>query len=1102
MKFKTFVHSILMCGTAIIAAALQGCSDEVMPDIPDYTASDVPVDLKVSVALPQMDVKSRANLTNVQLNTVNNVWLRTYSADTRQATSDWVKVEEITTIDTEVARPVTIKSRSGRSYIVAVANVDNMGVTSTDRTLKPISTLLEDADTWDKFLDIAVPAPSNSELVRAPNVPLTMAGCYSDIVVGGTHPEPTNPANWQTRDFQPYFIPARNGVVDFTGQGAIHLRRLVSHLNFRVVPGNNVNVTVNSYQVMNAPRYSWLYERSATGGMIANFGDQATSAQNAADVYYADIPQYGAQYVNTTEVNNKKISTFDFWQAENKHTGTATDYNNRDALGTNPIRFTSLTDADWTPNNEASYVLVSCSVVYETDPVVDEYGNPDPEGEKVKRTGEATYLIHLGYINNVPTDFNCFRNVDYTYTLTVNGVDDIRLDAIAEEETYHGEEGMVVDLEYATIDIDAHYAAFNIKLSQDELSDGNFGFIIIAYEDGNQYIITDANDQRQVGQDIYIYTSEDTPQGMTPPGERIDPKYYNWIELRPTTDTEVLAEYKPRFGDNADGKTFLLTDLKGGLSAIEGKISDKDIYTVFVNEYTYEPIYTGYNGYANEERTVNGHPAWMSYVNENPRRFYIRTTQSVSPDGNSVYARSKYGVSQSSIMTFFSDQVYTEYRTAIGVERDNETLGMNLRHTFAGGTSMANGRWNTGMWLNNASTTSRNLSINSNDVNNRPSWTTYIDPQTQLKIPAVGRQRAQNGPELPERSPAIPATKRVQNQNTTTFCDAQANAAYNIEAINACISRNRDNNGNGRIEPDELRWYVPARDQYLRMMLGSSSLSEPMMDFVKITSLPRYSGNSWVTSGGQFKNDYCSRYMYVGSNSGASVMWVMEGTSTSTYDEVVSNQWSGGNSHPWQIRCIRNLGTNLTTVDQDIKVLPPYVHNEATRTFAMTYYDLQSIRTEKYEGNGDGAGMMPLHTIPQPYNRTYYGFEYAAGNYPVPDGNRPNNDNFTSSMMSYINTNPCAEIMSGQGTGWRVPNQEELTIMRNSGVFDNYTGGGNPMWMSCTANYFSNQGVGSLATGPDKYFLVVMATGTQANTGNVGTAGNNIFIRCVRDVMP
>ena len=40
----------------------------------------------------------------------------------------------------------------------------------------------------------------------------------------------------------------------------------------------------------------------------------------------------------------------------------------------------------------------------------------------------------------------------------------------------------------------------------------------------------------------------------------------------------------------------------------------------------------------------------------------------------------------------------------------------------------------------------------------------------------------------------------------------------------ACLTRNRDFNGDGKITDDELRWYTPARDQMLGLWIGEPAL--------------------------------------------------------------------------------------------------------------------------------------------------------------------------------------------------------------------------------------------------------------------------------------
>ena len=44
-------------------------------------------------------------------------------------------------------------------------------------------------------------------------------------------------------------------------------------------------------------------------------------------------------------------------------------------------------------------------------------------------------------------------------------------------------------------------------------------------------------------------------------------------------------------------------------------------------------------------------------------------------------------------------------------------------------------------------------------------------------------------------------------------------------AFAACLSRNRDLNGNGTIDIDEIRWYMPSINEYIRIGMGATAIS-------------------------------------------------------------------------------------------------------------------------------------------------------------------------------------------------------------------------------------------------------------------------------------
>jgi len=1073
---KHTAYYLILTTLLLMLVAATSCRDEIEMPIYDYGLVGADVTVEVPVTLPAMDVQSRASLSQTQLNTVNSLWIRTYSTG-GAATSPWYKITETTQDNEPVTHSYNIRSKSGPSYIVAVANVENMGVSRTDPdNQRPLSELLEEADTWAKFLDIAVLSPTTDTDVNAAPVPVTMSGCYSTDPIGaqGVHPQP---GEWAGRGFASVFIPAANNelVKLNPADGVIHLRRVVSHVTFNLKAGEKVKISPQSYTVVNVPVCTWLYEHDpAQPGLKANPGDWCEKEEDAGK-YYATPPLYTSQYFKN--VTNDGSCSFDFWQGENKHNAlpgaNCDEYSKREkeaktqasetqAAGLNTGLYTSLTGETWTPNNMASYVVVRCDVEYRDPLKVDNDGKLDENGSLVTRTGEAEFVIHLGFLNNDPADFNCFRNVDYTYNVTVNGVDDIRVEAFG-EETVPGVEGLVSDVEHTTIKLDCHYNSFNIQLSRQELTN-NFDYLITTWDYGQRKEFSKKN-----------------------PPTAADDQYIGWVELRPTTGEEVLAEYKPRTGTYADGRTFTLQDATGAHSwaTNDERFSPSGWYTVFVAEYTYED--------KTDERTNGQTPNWQRYINQNDRWFHIRVVRSISSDTESTYARSKYAISQSSIQTYYSDRVFTPAEgdisaaTAIGVERVNETEGLNLRSSLtytnnigviAGTTSDAtNGRFNVWTWID---------SRPKNDGGN-VLWTELVETDKVMKIKEVPDGDNQNGPKIYAHTAPLAKLKQFTGTLDASNDDPQRNSVNRedfIEAIAACMSRNRDNNGNGVIDKEELRWYVPATGKYLRMVLGSNSIV-PLMNYNSLTTqkLP-HADNKWNT-----------RYHYYTSDH--RILWAMESLSTSMY-----RQW--GTTPPWQVRCIRNLGSNLTEITRGEKVTTAYERDKDNpRQVNMTYYDMNNVRVIKYSGNGNGPDQMPVHLITDEYNNVYKSFEYweSIDSYTFPaDIWKGSNVGTFQLLTDFFNTNPCKIHDTTEKSGWRLPNMKELAIMRNlGGLFNNNDNIYREYIYSCSVSYFdyNNENGGKYQPGKHRFMASRPDGLTQLDAVyNYPT----IYFRCVRDV--
>lgn len=1076
MKFKDISILILCCAWLALMSAMTSCVDDIQPPYTDFTVSGEEVTATLSVSLPEMTVKSRAAHSEQQLNEVRSLWIRTYSATTGKATSDWLKSSP-GTYDTEMTpegkRTFDLRTKSGSSYVVAVANVENPAVTKDNPSLddaKALSELLDAADTWADFMNIAVVTPSTLDDVNAAPVPITMVGCLSNITVGDIDAHPAL-SEWGSHyNFQPVFIPATSNKT-YKLAGAIHLRRLVSHITFTIKAGDKVNITPTSYTVVNAPVATWLYERA---GATANFGDDCT--QENASAYYATTPIFTSQFISEENGEYK----FDFWQGENKHTALPADelkklgiefkaddprfnYDKRElekkgADGKNTGLYLCLTGETWTPNNMASYVIVRCDVEYKDKIPVD-------GGESVTRVGNAEYVIHLGFLDKDATDFNCYRNVDYHYNMTVNGVNDIYVEAYGDEQI-PGVEGVVSDVEKPTVFLDSHYCAFNIQLTKDELTGKNLtngrgmGYLISVWDNGREQIFSDDN---AVADD--------------------DRKYVDWVELRPTTSANTLAKYYPRTHASEGSKTFTLEDASKANTWADDDVrfSDSEYYTVFVNEYVYEDD-------SDEGVTGDGTPEWVRYVNQNPRRFFIRVTKEVSADGQSIYTRSKYAASQASIQTYYSTENLTPATvkngvalsrgTAIGMESVNELEGLNLRFNFPhAGLSDVNGRWNVWQWVQSKS----------------GQWANFVTETEPQTVPSVASANLQNGPELPGGTFAMPRLVDLGYTFTSTSGDfSQSNlnglSKYDpqprsttrsdyIEAINACMNRNRDNNGNNTIDADELRWYVPVSGKYLRLLLGQNSLTSPLMDFNAIKQLP------------ETNNGYNTRYMFLTSD--YKVLWAMEGLSVSDYG-VYANP-------PWQIRCIRNLGSNMSNISDIDKVVQAYDVDKVNKIVRLSYYDPMSIRSITYNGNGAAPGQMPVHVINSSYNMPYKAFEYQDVLLNDEKGSPYSPGSSSSEIITSINSNPCSTLNSANKTGWRVPNQKELTILRNSGAITiptDWQGTTLYFLTSCTMSYFNASGIGETTIGSNHMFMAVRSNATCQLDVNWNST---VRIHCVRD---
>lgn len=1105
----------------LMGVVLPSCAEDTIT-LGSDVEEGIPVELSIKYSIPDMDVVSRS-LTPEQERTVENLWIGIYSTTTGKLLNE-LPDGGYYTVKSNIEEPdsspldATINTLSGSCYIVAVGNVtqnlgctDNgellaaLGASKGDRSLT-LAQLLAKADTWEKYKSIShVLNQADNDQYMTPTLP--MEGSYT---ANNTCPTEGDPE-------VVVISPSKNGAT-VALPGVIHLRRLVAKNKVIIKTIANVTFEPTSWQLVNNPVMSYLHEQSGNSADVSTYFSGTTG--NFKDNYYHSPLSYQFDSEGTDV-------TFEFYQLENKHTGLSWDetsqtgvrekkYEDRESEfknddGKNTGIYKSLVRTPSAPvigdvasmNNRASYVQISGTVTYyilqNDDPETATPVNPNTAGA-VQRTGYVTYTFHLGYVGDVASDFNCRRNTNYTYTMTINSLNNIVVEAMSDAENQPGGEGDVLDSTNNVIELDAHYAAFNVQLTESEIKS-------LSYEIRAPYG-DEIKAFRRVNKGI-DYSGED----MLPTDD--ERQFVEWVRMRPTTGADVIANY------NDDGEAFTLEEMRSG-----DHLSASGYYTVFINENVY---HFGKDGTPHSDTGDERNQDWTKFVNKPDRIFnLIAVRRGTSTDGESTYGQYKYAVRQKSIQTYYNTTGNVADR-ALGVEHVNESYGLNLRWSSAvttptGGWNPDNGRWNMAYYVKGEN------------------WKTFVNLNALMTVPAVNNSNMVAGWQQKDKTTYnVPQMRALTGTNLTSgglesgqtlthnAADPQTTSTF-YEIMTQCLSRNRDLDGNGHIDANEIRWYLPAMGKYARMMIGRNSLETPLFDPTDVT--PPGVSNPYspsLTSIGRF-----SCFHYASSDNLLLMsewgLWIerfgFNATQGSGWNISYGNK--SGYALAWQIRCVRNLGADMTEVVDNDPVQRAYIIDHESRTVEMKYYEQNAVRTAYY---GPGQPMQ-THNVFEPQNLPYYKFQYAKEDVQTATGTPNVNNGFVSitsgDRLIYsqwgasVDANTLCSQYEEDGApagSWRVPNQTELTILRRetttvfdiSGLYDGGSTNVNGMWCwpSCTVNYLGQSGNNSA------YMCVYYNNNRQkgdndeeyrywSNTANLdlstGTLNTRLRLRCVRDI--
>lgn len=861
-----------------VALLLSSCSEDIFPGGSESN-EDVTISLAYSDVSPR-DIVVNSRATDAEERHLDNLYIYIFDGNGNLKGYKGIEGEANLTQNTSSttkAEITGIKTRSGESYIYAVANIStglypvetSSGTVAANKLPINLNEETARAGGYDFTLDQlkALTFKRNNT-----SIDITSAFLMSGAVQDG------NLVNITTA-----------GTIA-SGDNAIRLSRIVSKVKFTIKAANTVGVTrsfkLDTYDIMNI-----AVDGSLVGKIDGNSRNKTTNVKdNIGNTVRPNDVENDAQFFEVYLPENLQDAVHN----------VTTQAAREDDSQSIPKEFTNA------PAN-GTYVVLK--------------GKYEETTSSSTKSADVTYYVHLGDCTKDKNNYDVERNCKYTYNITVAGVDKIIVEAKKESGADQpGAEGVV--LEYGAtgknMTLDSHYEYMVMRFYQDDiqkLKRAGKGYFYQVYALGNHTDVINVG-ATTVGKDNGVDTS--------------------WIQFA----------IKCR-RDNSSSKYSEDKTNRGTACSYPGTKYATDLYTVdnFL-KYLYDnansnSIWTGYDynkGYYVDatcfiSENYYKNLTWNQYVNDvDKRAFYVANEVETSNDGRSVYAKTQYGLTQYNIQTFY-DRSKAGSITAYGCETINDEEGKDFSVNGGGSKYNSDG---TDKWNGRANMVA--------DINKRS--------------------------------------------------DTWDNLKGNKSLIKACMSRNRDLNGDGKISDDEIRWYAPTIDQYIGIWIGEEIMSREAKLFNRATSTLEGEGD---------------RMLYYSSINNQNTYFSEEGMAT--------NHYTSWNTYypPKLVRCLRNLKSN----NEGYNSRPDeyYTYNATNSTVTLDKVDEKALNT-----TGD-QGELNEHEERSAVNKPARSFRIAANTYPEQNSSKSSMENVVYGKFK------CSGKYYEGDYKWRVPNQREMSVM-------------------------------------------------------------------------
>lgn len=881
---KVMKLAYLLMGVALL---LSSCSEDIFPGGSESN-EDVTISLAYSDVSPR-DIVVNSRATEAEERHLDNLYIYIFDGNGNLKGYKGIEGEvnlNQNTSSTTKAEITGIKTRSGESYIYAVAN---------------ISTGIYPVETSNGTVEAnKLPINLNEETARAGGYDFTL-----DQLKALTFKR-NNTSIDITSAFLMSGAVQDGNLVNITtagtianGDNAIRLSRIVSKVKFTIKAANTTGVTrsfkLETYDIMNI-----AVDGSLVGKIDGNSRNKTTNVNNNI-----------GNTVRPNDVEND-AQFFEVYLPENLQDAVhnvTTQAAREDDSQSIPKEFTNAPA-------KGTYVVLK--------------GKYEETTSSSTKSADVTYYVHLGDCTKDKNNYDVERNCKYTYNITVAGVDKIIVEAKKESGADQpGAEGVV--LEYGAtgknMTLDSHYEYMVMRFYQKDiqaLKAAGKGYFYQVYALGNH------TDVINVGATTVGKTND------------VDTSWIQFaIKCRRDGSSSTYSEDKTNRGTACSYPGTNANDLYTVDKFLKYLYDNANSTSIWTGGYDYNKgsYYVDATCFISENYYKN--LTWNQYVNDvDKRAFYVANEVETSNDGRSVYAKTQYGLTQYNIQTFY-DRSKAGSITAYGCETINDEEGKGFSVNGGGSTYQSAGSdtWN-------------------------------------------GR------------------ANMVADINTRT--DTWKSLKNNTSLIKACMSRNRDLNGDGKISDDEIRWYAPTISQYIGIWIGEEIMSGESKLFNKATS-------TLSTS-----NDPGCRMLYYSSTYNENTYFSEEGLATNHNNSAYP---------PKLVRCLRNLKSN----DVGYNRTPDKYYTYESSVVTLNNVDEKALNTSGEQGELNAHTERSALNKPAKKfkisNEKYYGEGYYRGNNWYWTGVTPTQEHVVDGTFK------CYNNYEEGDKKWRVPNQRELSVM-------------------------------------------------------------------------